>query len=95
MLKLEETVRLSKAYINKCSEVKDEVNGWLRVTGEVQETYDKTNAIPDQPPENLTDVSVYTTSGSNALKQNDLINEEKTDILFDDPSNNINPFGDW
>ena len=37
MLKVEETLRLSQAYISECSRVKDEVNGWLRVTGELQE----------------------------------------------------------
>ena len=48
MLKLEETVRLSKAYINKCSEVKDEVNGWLRITGEVQELVASRFGFKDQ-----------------------------------------------
>ena len=37
MLKLEEKIRMSDAYINECSRVKDEVNGWLRISGEVQE----------------------------------------------------------
>lgn len=48
MLKLEEIVRLSKAYVNKCSEVKDEVNGWLRVTGEVQELVASRFGFKDQ-----------------------------------------------
>ena len=37
MLLLEEKVRLSPAYIVHCSLVKDEVNGWLRISEEVQQ----------------------------------------------------------
>ena len=29
-------IRLSKEYIDECTAVKDEVNGWLRITGEMQ-----------------------------------------------------------
>lgn len=36
MLQLEEKARLSKSYINECTRVKDEVNGWLRISGEIQ-----------------------------------------------------------
>ena len=37
MLQLEEKARLSKPYIDECTKVKDEVNGWLRISGEIQE----------------------------------------------------------
>lgn len=37
MLQLEEKIRLSNAYSQECTRVKDEVNGWLRVSGEIQE----------------------------------------------------------
>ena len=33
---IEGKIRLSKEYIDKCTHVKDEVNGWLRITGEMQ-----------------------------------------------------------
>jgi hypothetical protein len=36
MLKMEETIRFSPEYITKCDEVADEVNGWLRISAEVQ-----------------------------------------------------------
>ena len=37
MLLLEEKVRMSDAYIQECTLVKDEVNGWLRVSEYVQQ----------------------------------------------------------
>jgi hypothetical protein len=37
MLLLEEKVRMSDAYILECTLVKDEVNGWLRVSEYVQQ----------------------------------------------------------
>ena len=36
MLQLEEKVRMSELYINECSRIKDEINGWLRLSGEIQ-----------------------------------------------------------
>ena len=36
MLELEEKVRMSKFYINECTRIKDEINGWLRLSGEIQ-----------------------------------------------------------
>lgn len=37
MLQKEEEMRMSKEYSDKCTLVKDEVNGWLRITGELQQ----------------------------------------------------------
>ena len=37
MLVMEETIRMSKKYIDKCTELKDEINGWIRLSGEIQE----------------------------------------------------------
>ena len=37
MLQMEEFIRMSSEYSDECSKVKDEVNGWLRISGEVQE----------------------------------------------------------
>lgn len=37
MLQAEEKIRMSKEYIEKCSQLKDEVNGWLRISGEIQQ----------------------------------------------------------
>ena len=37
MLKMEEFIRMSPEYSDECSKIKDEVNGWLRISGEVQE----------------------------------------------------------
>ena len=37
MLQKEEEIRMSKEYSDKCTLVKDEVNGWLRITGELQQ----------------------------------------------------------
>ena len=37
MLKKEEEIRMSKWYIDKCTDVKDEVNGWIRISAEVQQ----------------------------------------------------------
>ena len=36
MLQLEEKVRMSNSYINECTRIKDEINGWLRLSGEIQ-----------------------------------------------------------
>lgn len=36
MLQEEENIRMSQYYIDMCDEVKDEVNGWLRVSEEIQ-----------------------------------------------------------
>jgi hypothetical protein len=36
MLQREEEIRLSAEYINKCTEVASEPNGWLRISAEVQ-----------------------------------------------------------
>lgn len=37
MLQQEERIRMSDWYSNKCSEVKEEPNGWIRISNEVQE----------------------------------------------------------
>ena len=37
MLQKEEEMRMSKEYCDKCTLVKDEANGWLRITGELQQ----------------------------------------------------------
>ena len=37
MLKLEEGIRMSPEYSEECTKVKDEVNGWLRISEEVQQ----------------------------------------------------------
>jgi len=37
MLKREEEIRMSKWYIDECTNVKDEVNGWIRISSEVQQ----------------------------------------------------------
>tara|TARA_B100001758_G_C18333640_1_gene570302 strand:+ start:247 stop:627 length:381 start_codon:yes stop_codon:yes gene_type:complete len=37
MLQKEEEMRMSKEYCDKCTLVKNEVNGWLRITGELQQ----------------------------------------------------------
>lgn len=36
MVKLEESIRMSQEYIKMCDEVKDEINGWLRISEEIQ-----------------------------------------------------------
>lgn len=36
MILAEEKERMSRSYIEECSKVKNEVNGWLRITGEMQ-----------------------------------------------------------
>lgn len=36
MLQLEENIRMSQDYISMCDEVKDEINGWLRISSEIQ-----------------------------------------------------------
>ncbi len=36
MLKVEESIRMSEEYIKMCDEVKDETNGWLRISEEIQ-----------------------------------------------------------
>jgi hypothetical protein len=56
------------------------------VSAENLNTYDETNAVPTEPPTQLQPISAYTTSGSDSLKQNDLIDEKKTDVLYDDPN---------
>ena len=37
MLKMEEFIRMSPEYSEECTKVKDEVNGWLRISEEVQQ----------------------------------------------------------
>jgi hypothetical protein len=37
MLQMEEFIRMSPEYIEECTKVKDEVNGWLRISEEVQQ----------------------------------------------------------
>ena len=37
MLKMEEAIRMSPAYIRACTNVENEVNGWLRISGELQQ----------------------------------------------------------
>ena len=37
MLEMEESIRMSPAYIKECTKVENEVNGWLRISGEIQE----------------------------------------------------------
>lgn len=36
MLELEESIRMSKEYVEMCNNVKDEINGWLRISEEIQ-----------------------------------------------------------
>ena len=36
MLELEESIRMSQDYIDMCDKVKDEINGWLRISDEIQ-----------------------------------------------------------
>lgn len=36
MLQKEEEIRMSQKYIDLCDEVKDEPNGWLRISEEIQ-----------------------------------------------------------
>jgi len=36
MLKVEESIRMSDEYIELCNSVKDEINGWLRISEEIQ-----------------------------------------------------------
>ena len=57
-------------------------------------TYDGTNGIPTEPPESLTSVADYVTNGSDFLKQNEIIEEEKKKILYEDDTNN-DPFSGW
>jgi hypothetical protein len=57
------------------------------ISAEQSETYDE---------QDITPIKVYTTSGSDTLKQNDLIEEEKTNVLYNDIDNpTYNPYGDW
>jgi len=59
-------------------------------------TYDETNGISTQPPESLTSIREYVTSGSDFLKQNEIIDEMKDDVLYNDPKNpNYDPFNGW
>ncbi len=37
MLQREEEIRMSQWYIDECTKVKDEINGWLRISSEVQQ----------------------------------------------------------
>lgn len=37
MIQTEEKIRMSPEYIKRCTRVKDEVNGWLRISGEIQQ----------------------------------------------------------
>lgn len=46
IVKKEGKVRLSKEYIKECDDVYDEVNGWLRVTGEMQERLVEEQGFP-------------------------------------------------
>lgn len=48
MLKEEEKQRFSFEYKNKCTEVKDEINGWLRISAELQENVAKIFGYDDQ-----------------------------------------------
>ena len=48
MLEEEEKQRFSDEYQQKCNEVKNEVNGWLRITGELQENVAKQFGYQDQ-----------------------------------------------
>ena len=41
MLQDEEEIRMSQGYIDMCDAVKDEVNGWLRISEEVQQSVAK------------------------------------------------------
>lgn len=36
MLETEESIRMSKEYVEMCDNVKDEINGWLRISEEIQ-----------------------------------------------------------
>lgn len=66
------------------------------VSAERLTTYDETNAVPTEPPTQLQPISAYTTSGSDTLKQNDLIDDIKNDVLYEDPNDpNHDPFGGW
>tara|TARA_R110001606_G_scaffold88448_6_gene199281 strand:- start:8019 stop:8795 length:777 start_codon:yes stop_codon:yes gene_type:complete len=56
------------------------------VSAENLVTYDNTNAVPTEPPTQVQPMSAYTTSGSDTLKQNDLIDTKKTDVLYNDPN---------
>ena len=48
MLEEEEKQRFSVEYQEKCNEVKNEVNGWLRITGELQEKIARDFGYKDQ-----------------------------------------------
>ena len=48
MLEEEEKQRFSDEYQQKCNKVKNEVNGWLRITGELQENVAKQFGYQDQ-----------------------------------------------
>lgn len=48
MLEEEEKQRFSIEYQEKCNEVKNEVNGWLRITGELQEKIARDFGYKDQ-----------------------------------------------
>ena len=37
MLQAEEKIRMSPEYSEQCTQVKNEVNGWLRISGEIQQ----------------------------------------------------------
>jgi hypothetical protein len=67
------------------------------VSAENLTTYDNTNGVPTEPPTQLQPISAYTTSGSDTLQQNDIIDEEKVDVLYDDPNppSGNDPFNGW
>ncbi len=67
------------------------------VSAERQQTYDKTNAVPTEPPAQITPISAYTTSGSDTLKQNELIDEVKDEVLYNDPNppSGNDPWNGW
>lgn len=67
------------------------------VSAENLTTYDKTNAVSTEPPAQVQPISAYTTSGSDTLKQNDLIDEVKDEVLYQDPNpdSGFNPFNGW
>ena len=56
------------------------------ISAENTETYDG---------DTITPIAEYTENGSDTLKQNDIIEQEKTDVLYNDIDNNNNPFGEW
>jgi hypothetical protein len=62
---------------------------------EMSATYDRTNGIPTEPPVSVQPMSAMVTSGNDYLRQNELIDEKKAEVLYDDPNGNIDPLGGW